>query len=195
VDCAGVSWDNSWDFPDASKKDFSICFKEKIRPQVEELLTNYGDISLMWFDIPYTITKEQSFELSSLVKEKQPSCLINSRIGHGAYDYVSLGDNEYPDAPPSEADLCEDPNDINGYKYSPHGLYETAGTLNSSWSFKYYDQSWISAEKIIKRREKLRSLGINYLLNVGPDHLGRIPAPAQDILREVGSRINAEAKK
>ena len=30
--CSGVSWDNSWDFPDRNKKDFSICFEEKIKP-------------------------------------------------------------------------------------------------------------------------------------------------------------------
>jgi len=32
-------------------------------------------------------------------------------------------------------------------------------------------------------REHLNTRGINYLLNVGPDYLGRIPAPAADILR------------
>ena len=36
--CSGVSWDNSWDYPDRTKKNFSICFEEKIKPQVEELL-------------------------------------------------------------------------------------------------------------------------------------------------------------
>lgn len=36
----------------------------------------------------------------------------------------------------------------------------------------------------IKRH--LNERGVNYLLNVGPDALGRIPAPAADILRQVG---------
>ena len=30
--CCGVTWDNSWDFPDADKKDYSICFENKIMP-------------------------------------------------------------------------------------------------------------------------------------------------------------------
>ena len=180
--CSGVSWDNNWDWPDRSKKDFSICFEEKIKPQVEEILTNYGDLCLIWFDVPHTITPEQSLELNQLVKHHQPNCLINSRIGNGAYDYVSLGDNEYPvDAPPEGVEA--DPNAIHGYKYSPYGLYETPATMNTSWGFKYYDQNWITPEAIRENRERLKAMGVNYLLNVGPDGLGRIPSFCQEALK------------
>ena len=179
--CAGVSWDNSWDYPEREKKDFSVCFEEKIKPQVTELTKNYGELCLMWFDVPYTISPEQSLELNHLVKRYQPDCLINSRIGNGAYDYVSLGDNEYPDKAPSE-EASSDMNALDGFKYSPYGLYETAGTLNSSWGFKYYDQNWITPETVRERRQSLNEKGINYLLNVGPDGLGRIPSFSQEIL-------------
>ena len=178
--CSGVSWDNSWDFPEREKKDFSICFEEKIIPQVTELIKNYGDLLLMWFDVPHTITKEQSLRLNNLVKEYQPDCLINSRIGNGAYDYVSLGDNEYPTE--FKVEENSDPNSLDGLKYSPKGLYETAGTMNSSWGFKYYDNNWISPEEIAERRQRLNNMGINYLLNVGPDGLGRIPAASAENL-------------
>ena len=178
--CSGTSWDNNWDYPDRKKKDFSICFEEKIKPQVEEILTNYGELCLLWFDVPHTITPAQSLELNRLVKRRQPNCLINSRIGNGAYDYVSLGDNEYPDAIPDTVDA--DLNSCDGFKYSPYGLYETAGTMNSSWGFKYFDQNWITPERIREHREKLNSVGINYLLNVGPDGLGRIPSFCQETL-------------
>ena len=188
--CSGTSWDNNWDFPDRSSKDFSICFEEKIKPQVKEILTNYGDLFLIWFDVPHTITKEQSLELNLLVKKYQPHCLINSRIGNGAYDYVSLGDNEYPEE--FKIDESSDPNSIDGIKHSPSGLYETAGTMNSSWGYKSYDNSYISAEEIVKRRTKLNSAGINYLLNVGPDALGRIPTLSADALLEAGKIFNRE---
>ena len=75
-----------------------------------------------------------------------------------------------------------DPNALRGFKYSPYGLYETAGTLNSSWSFKYFDQNWITCDEIVARRKKLNDMGINYLLNVGPDGLGRIPSFSQETL-------------
>ncbi len=186
--CSGVSWDNSWDFPEREKKNFSICFEEKIKPQVEELIKGYGDLLLMWFDVPHTITKEQSLELNSLVKKYQPDCLINSRIGNGAYDYVSLGDNEYPTS--FAVEEGSDPNSLDGIKYSPYGLYETAGTLNSSWGYKYYDGEWISPEEIAKRRKKLNDMGINYLLNVGPDGLGRIPSFSQENLLKAAKLFN-----
>ena len=35
-------------------------------------------------------------------------------------------------------------------------------------------------------KQHLNERGVNYLLNVGPDYLGRIPAPAVDILRKAG---------
>ena len=180
--CSGVSWDNSWDFPDREHKNFDICFEEKIKPQVKEILTGYGDLCLIWFDVPHTISPEQSLELNRLVKEYQPDCLINSRIGNGAYDYVSLSDNEYPES--KKIDENADPNGLEGFKYSPYGLYETPGTLNSSWGFKYFDQNWITPETVAERRKKLNSMGVNYLLNVGPDSLGRIPSLSVEVLKK-----------
>jgi len=182
VPCAGVSWDNSWDFPDQAAKDFSICFEEKIKPQVTEILTQYGDLCLVWFDVPHTITPAQSLELNHLVKRLQPDCLINSRIGNGAYDYVSFDDNEVPDVAPDQAVIGEDMNALGGYKRSPYGLYEVPATTNDSWGFKYYDHNWKSAEAVRDYRERLNAMGINYLLNVGPDGLGRIPSFSRDIL-------------
>jgi alpha-L-fucosidase len=43
-----------------------------------------------------TLTEKQSKIIYDTVKELQPDCLINSRLGNGLYDYVSLGDNEIP---------------------------------------------------------------------------------------------------
>ena len=172
---AGVSWDNSWDWPDREKKDFSVCFQEKIKPQVRELLTGYGDLALLWFDVPHTISRDQSLELNRMVRQYQPRCLINSRIGNGAYDYVSLNDNEYP----ARRELLpedSDPNSLGGFKVSPYDLYETPGTMNSSWGFQYFDQNWIPPDRILARKQRLNRMGVNYLLNVGPDGLGRIPS-------------------
>ena len=167
--CGGKAyWTNNWDFPDDEHKDFSICFRNKIKPQVEEILTKYGDLCLIWFDTPADITPEQSGELYDMVKRYQPQCLVNSRIGNGKGDYKSAGDNEIPD---------DDKGDE---------LFETPATLNDTWGYKSFDNNWKPASRVKEIKEHLNSRGINYLLNVGPDYLGRIPAPAIDILREVG---------
>jgi alpha-L-fucosidase len=163
-------WTNNWDFPDDDKKDFAICFEEKIKPQVTEILTKYGELCLIWFDVPFTISRDQTDELYNLVKKYQPDCLVNSRIGNGYGDYVSAGDNEIPDDDKSAM------------------LYETPATLNDTWGYKAFDTNWKSAERIIEIKNHLAVRGANYLLNVGPDYLGRIPAPSADILREVGKK-------
>lgn len=158
---------NDWDFPDDSKKDYSKCFEKKIKPQIKEILTNYGDLALVWFDMPRVITPEQSDELYYMVKKYQPNCLVNSRIGNGRGDYRSCGDN-----------------DISGENVGDD-LVEAPTTLNTTWGYKTFDNEWKSAEKVKEIKEHLNSRGINYLLNVGPDYLGRIPVMAADILRNV----------
>lgn len=180
---AGTTWDNSWDFPDEEHKDFTECFENKIMPQVEEILTGYGDLCLIWFDVPMTINESQSRRIYEAVKKYQPNCLINSRLGNGAYDYVSLGDNEIPDKLEDTTGKAVDMNSIGGFKPSPYGLYETAATLNDTWGFSYHDHNWKTPEFIRSTREKLNGMGINYLINVGLDPLGRITADAQRILR------------
>ena len=175
-------WVNNWDFPDDAHKDFSQCFRDKIKPQVKELLTNYGDLCLIWFDTPDTITPEQSKELFDLVKHYQPNCLVNSRIGNGMGDYASCGDNQI-EFKKEEASKGKNKAAAVGQRY---GLYECPATLNDTWGYKSFDNNWKSAARVKEIKEKLNQYGINYLLNVGPDGLGRIPGPALDILREVG---------
>ena len=161
-------WTNNWDFPDDAHKDYTICFEEKIKPQVEEILTQYGDLCLIWFDTPQTIRPDQSEELYQLVRKHQPGCLVNSRIGNGRGDYTSADDNELPS------------DDKSGM------LYETPATLNDTWGYKPFDTNWKSAERVVELRRLIASHHANYLLNVGPDALGRLPAPACDILRRAG---------
>ncbi|MCQ2432342.1 MAG: alpha-L-fucosidase [Clostridia bacterium] len=198
IPCSGVSWDNSWDYPDISDKNFSICFENKILPQVEELMTNYGDVLLTWFDVPMTITEEQSKRLYETVKRLQPDCLVNSRLGGGAYDYVSLGDNEIPasheawDAMSKVDPAKIDYRGIGGFKPSRYGLYESACTLNHSWGYSYRDHNWVAPEKLVDNRLRLNEYGINYLINVGPDGLGRIPGEAQDVLRRAAELYAAK---
>ncbi len=154
---------NWWDFDD-EKKDFSRYCGRKMMPQVEELLTQYGELCAIWFDMPLTIRPDETDALYRLVKKYQPGCLVNSRIGNGWGDYTSTHDNEIPD---------DDKGTL---------LYESPATLNDTWGYKSWDENWKSAERVKEIRGHLNSRGINYLLNVGPDGLGRIPAPSKDIL-------------
>ena len=103
-----------------------------------------------------------------------------------------MGDNEIPsEIPAGDAVRTAAMNEIDGFKPSPYGLYESAATMNNSWGYCAWDHDWKSAETIAANREKLRRLGINYLLNVGPDGLGRIPAKSEQILRRAAELCRA----
>ena len=184
IETAGTTWDNSWDF--AGEKNYDRAFKHKIMPQIEEIMSNYGEISVAWFDVPMTLSDEQSQTIYDTVKRLQPDCLINSRLGNGRYDYVSLGDNEIPEdsdaSDKATSDGNVDYNSIEGFKPSKLGLYETAGTINDSWGFSYHDQNWKSPQTIHDYKAHLNKYGINYLLNVGLDGLGRVPMAAEQAL-------------
>ena len=166
---------NTWDFPDESKKNFARYYEGKVKPQVRELLTNYGPIGLIWFDTPRNMTQEQSQELAALVHQLQPDCLVSGRVGHGAGDYDSAGDNQI-----SVGRVKRD--------------WETPVTLNDTWGFKTNDQNWKSAAVLIRQAAQIASRGGNYLLNVGPTAEGVIPQASVERLAEVGQWLKANGE-
>ena len=167
---------NTWDWPDVSRKNFTRYLEEKVKPQVRELLTNYGPIGLIWFDTPRVITRQQSEELAALVHQIQPDCLVSGRVGHGVGDYDSVGDNQI-----SVGKVKRD--------------WETPVTLNDTWGFKKDDDNWKSTSILINQMVQVISRGGNYLLNVGPTAEGLIPEPSVERLTEVGQWLkkNREA--
>ena len=166
---------NLVDYPDEDRKDFSKYFERKVKPQVRELLTQYGPIGVMWFDTPELITRKQSVELKKLIHQLQPDCIINARIGNELGDYTTP-EQQIPDTVDRRP-------------------WETCMTLNGKWGYNKADQNWKSSELLIRNLIDITSKGGNYLLNVGPTGEGVIPAPSVERLRAVGDwlAINAEA--
>ena len=157
-------WRNTWDWPADRDYDFSRYFERKCKPQVKEILTQYGDLCLIWFDVPSTILPAQCQELKDMVRTYQPGCLINGRLGYGLGDYSTPGDNCIAD------------------KTEAGALYETVGTMNDSWGYRPTDTHYKSVDEILAIKAKCASIGSNYMLNVGPDPLGRIPVAGIEIL-------------
>jgi alpha-L-fucosidase len=154
--------------PPEARPGFARYLEEKAFPQVRELLIGYGPIALLWFDNPTTITAEQSQALRRLAKSLQPDCLINSRIGHGAGDYGSLGDNMIPGQ-------------------AGRGLLECPATLNDTWGYLPNDRNWKSASELVRQLVTLADRDANYLLNVGPTARGTFPRATVTRLRRIGA--------
>lgn len=159
------AWGNEWEF-DPEKADFDNYFYNSSKPQVKELLTRY-DPDLIWFDTAGDLSRARSGELVAMVREMQPDCLINGRVGPGGGDYVQMGDNDIPAS------------------FIP-GDWETPATLNDSWGYKEKDNNWKSTRELLVLLTKIVSKGGNYLLNVGPDAKGLIPQPSVERLQEIG---------
>ena len=159
-------------FKDNSKKDFEKYFYRVCVPQVKEILSGYGPISLIWFDTPLTMEEKFSRELYDLVKSIQSDCCVSSRIGNNLGDFNSTSDNSIPFLP---------------YR----GDWESSATLNETWGYRKDDENWKSPCLVIRKLIKIAGRGGNYQLNIGPDADGVVPPGSVKVLDEVGEFLKA----
>ena len=151
---------------------------EFAKPQLKELLTQYGPIGLIWFDTPSFLKDEKAKECVDLVHSLQPDCLVNSRVGglKSGWDYVSMGDCEVP-----PAGLGKD--------------WETPITNCDTWGYSSDPNNrYRTPEELIHLLVNCASMGGNLLLNVGPTAEGVIPPQAVGPLEAVG-RVDASQRR
>ena len=147
-------------------------------PQVRELMTNYGDVAVLWWDTPTNMTDDVALKLQALLK-LQPNIITNDRLKRPNFP----GDTGTPEQKiPGQDEL--DGKD-----------WETCMTMGSSWGYKSWDSKWKSPETLIRNLCDIASKGGNYLLNIGPDALGQVPQPSIDALKTIGAwmKTNSEA--
>jgi len=174
-----ANYGNFWDYPDESRKDLGRFVDEFAKPQLKELLTQYGPIGLIWFDTPGFLKDEKAGECVDWVHSIQPDCLVNSRVGglQTGWDYASVGDSEMPrESPGGDWESPITDNDSWGYNSDPNNRYKPPGVL-------------------IRMLAKCAGMGGNMLLNVGPTGEGIIPPPAAQQIEAVGAwmRTNGES--
>ena len=147
--------------------------------QVREIMTNYGDISEIWFDMG-SLTLEQSKQLYELVDELQPNCMISGRLGNDYVDFSVMADNEYPD-------------------YKLGVPWQTAASIfDETWGYRSWQERGSLDEKVeekIKSLIKVISRGGNYLLNIGPRGDGSVVEFEKNVLHQIGEwvDVNSEA--
>jgi alpha-L-fucosidase len=147
-------------------------------PQVKELMTNYGEVAVLWWDTPTNMTDENALKLQALLK-LQPNIITNDRLKRPNFP----GDTGTPEQ------KIPKPGELDGKDW------ETCMTMNGTWGYRTSDDNWKSTERLVRNLCDIASKGGNYLLNVGPDALGQIPQPSIDRLKAVGSwmKVNSEA--
>ncbi len=181
-------WD--WSHPDASGQRFDE-YAKVLKAQVDELLTNYGPIDIMWFDgewIPEW-TEEKGRDLYEHIRTVAPRVIINNRVGKGRGGMAGLHNPEK-----NVGDFGTPEQEIPG-RGIPGYDWETCMTMNDTWGFRRDDHNWKSAPTLVRHLIDTASKGGNYLLNVGPTAEGLIPEESVERLAAVGAwlRVHGES--
>ena len=142
--------------------------------QLEELLTNYGEVVELFFDMGEP-TPEQSKRFRDTVKRLQPNTLINGRVMNEQGDFLTMPDNHVPDTPITELP------------------WETPGTFYHTWGYK----SWVKGAPLneqvrrqVRKLSSISSMGGNFLLNIGPKSDGNVVVYERQVLDGVGEWVD-----
>jgi len=162
-----------------------------MKAELEELLTQYGDIGVLWFDGEWESTWNEKYgkEIYTFVRSLQPNIIINNRVGAGRMDMEGLtkegafgGDFGTPEQ-----------------QIPPTGLpgtdWETCMTMNDHWGYNKANTEYKPVQELIRMLTDIASKGGNYLLNVGPTDQGTFPKQADSRLKGIGEwmAVNSES--
>lgn len=164
-------WARGWQ-GDQSARD---RFMDYTHGLVRELMSNYGKIDILWYDLPqcYGVNEWRSVELNAMARSLQPHILINNRA-------MTTEDFATPEQHVAAS--------------APGRLWESNMTLNDSWGYCPGDRRYKSPREVAMTLANVASGAGNLLLNVGPDGEGRIPALSRRILGQVGQWLRANGE-
>ena len=140
-------------------------FVDYIHGQIRELLTNYGKIDILWYDVAWPLDARgwESEKMNEMVFRLQPDIIVNNR---NKLD----GDFATPEQRIEAANRA----------------WESCMTMNDSWGYQKADDNWKSPKTIVRNLVTCAHGTGNYLLNIGPRPDGSIPEESVRILTAVG---------
>jgi len=133
---------------------------------IHELLTNYGKIDVLWYDVAWPLDAAgwESEKMNKMVFELQPEIIVNNR---------NKLDGDF--ATPEQRITAE-----------KNRAWESCMTMNDSWGYQRADDNWKTPKTIVRNLITCAHDTGNYLLNIGPKPDGSIPEESVRILTEVG---------
>jgi len=158
-----------WHHPDwrLSKNDAAARrrFVDYTHGHLRELMSNYGKIDVLWYDMPVPMDAEgwRSEEMNRMVLRLQPDIIINNRNWQA-------GDFSTPEQSTQAA----------------KGDWESCMTINDSWGYLGGDENWKPAKQMLQNLVECARDGGNYLLDIGPRADGSVPEPAVARLQAMG---------
>jgi alpha-L-fucosidase len=149
-----------------------------MKNQLTELMTNYGEISILWLDFSYNEKGHNEWgseDLLKTVRKLQPNILVNDRLDlkdvEGGWDFTTP--EQYVPAKWPE---------VNGKRVP----WESCQTFSGSWGYHRDENTWKSPQQLITMLIENVSKGGNLILNVGPTSRGCFDYRAQERLKVMG---------
>ncbi len=164
-----------WHHPDGAKcatdEGARKRFVEYTHGLIHELMSNYGKIDVLWYDVDWPLTAEQweSERMNKMVFELQPHIIVNNRNG-------------------LDGDFSTPEQHIEAAKSGR--AWEACMTLNDSWGYQKSDDAWKTPKTVVKNLVTCAAGGGNYLLNIGPKPDGSVPEETVQILGAVGKWVD-----
>lgn len=169
-----VDWHEGHAFDNNNNNPIPASMEPIIENQLRELMTNYGPIAEVWFDMS-SPTQAQSKKFAQIVRDLQPHAAINSRIWNNESDFRTLGDNQIPTSI------------LDGAWQTPASIY------HSTWGYRSWqvrDNLEGKVRDLVIGLTSVRARGGNYLLNIGPRGDGSVVEFEADVLRAIGSWLD-----
>ncbi|MHC1766263.1 MAG: alpha-L-fucosidase [Verrucomicrobiia bacterium] len=140
-------------------------YEQYLRAQVKELITQYGPLGILWFDVPQHFDRARGQGVIDLVRSLQPDVIVNNRSGApGDYDTPEQRVGKYQDTRP----------------------WETCMTICTQWAWKPND-TMKSLQQCVQTLVTCAAGDGNLLLNVGPTAEGVIEPRQVKRLKEMGA--------
>jgi alpha-L-fucosidase len=172
-----------------AKSDWNSYIKF-MKAQLTELLTQYGEVSGIWFDghwdqldndVDKTLQSKVNWhydEIYELIHRLQPACLIGNN-----HHLLPLPGEDFQ---MFEKDLPgNNTTGFGGADISSLPL-ETCETMNDSWGYNITDRKYKSVPALIHYMVNAAAHNANFLLNVGPMPTGKIQPEFTDTLAAIG---------
>jgi alpha-L-fucosidase len=164
-------------------------YREYMKNQVRELLTNYGEISIIWFDFSFPGKNGKGHDdwdsenLLKLARTLQPGIIVDDRLDlrdvPGGWDFTT----------PEQVKVTKWP-EVNGERVP----WETCQTFSGSWGYYRDETSWKSPAQLLELLIESVSKGGNLLLNVGPTARGTFDYRAQERLQAMGGWMKVNSR-
>lgn len=162
-----------------------------MKGQLQELLTKYGPLGILWFDGEWegTWNTERGIEVYNFVRGLQPQIIVNNRVGRARAGMSGMDKGQ------GVGDYGTPEQEIPPTGFGQGVYWESCMTMNDHWGYNKHDEHWKSASALVRNLIDCASKGGNYLLNVGPTAEGLIPTESIERLRAIGqwTKANGEA--